>query len=120
MKPLQAIKNAFAKVADWVREKVDAIVERVAAFFAPAIPRLVPVGSRLSAFAIALVVTCYNVAAQAQYNIVSYDAEDGVTFTPSALTSPIVLAVVAAVSAGATIFVISTGVSWIWRMLSRR
>lgn len=71
--------------------------------------------------AIAGVLVASPAPVQAAYEIVEYDDVAGtVAFTPENLTAPIVAGVVAAVAAGAVLFVIARGVRWIWRMLSTK
>ena len=57
--------------------------------------------------------------ASAISDIVTYSNGD-VTFVPSALVSPVVTGVIAAVSAGAVLVVISVGVRWIYRQVKTR
>ncbi|MEM1085438.1 MAG: hypothetical protein AAGI48_15105 [Verrucomicrobiota bacterium] len=59
-------------------------------------------------------------AAQAAYSVVTYNDTDGtVAFTPENLTTPIIAGVVAAVGAGAVLFVIAKGVRWVMGMVAR-
>lgn len=57
--------------------------------------------------------------ASAIEDIVTYSNGD-VSFVPSALVGPVVTGVVAAVSAGAVLVVISVGVRWIYRQVKTR
>jgi hypothetical protein len=55
---------------------------------------------------------------RAQAAFLAYDAQtQAVTFDPGAAIGPVITAVVAAVLAGVSLFVIAVGVRWVYRML---
>ena len=68
----------------------------------------------LSVFVLACVVMTQNACA----DIVSYDeATNAVSFTPGELVTPIITAIVAAVTAASAIWVIVIGIKWLRRFM---
>lgn len=56
--------------------------------------------------------------ASAQYNFVTQDSTTGeISFTPADLVAPIVTAVIAAIAASAALFVLYTGVRWLYKVI---
>lgn len=67
--------------------------------------------------AVAVVLSFGAQNAQAAYDIVTSDSNGNVSFVPSALSGPIITAVIAAVGSAAALFVIALGVRWLYKMM---